>query len=209
MVSNLKWAPARVGMQTHPNTTNSNLFSNHTFSESRLCSPKEICLAWGWKSRFESLHDDNGINVGLLVLWVHLICEAAGHKIMFWSFYVKATWAEVLKASISRIPTGWKSLHCKAAQNNQHQHYSSSINGQHWPASAGSVLAPAQRRPRPHLGGGGHKGDPNVTGICERRLIWERCPSARETVRGQWVCNIFKLAFISASAPFWTSHENG
>lgn len=26
-------------------STNSNLFSNHTFSESKLCSPKEICLA--------------------------------------------------------------------------------------------------------------------------------------------------------------------
>lgn len=132
-------------------STNSNLFSNHTFRESKLCSPKEICLAWGWKSRLESLHDDNGMNVGLLVPWVRAICEAAGHKIVFWSFYVKATWAEVLKASISRIPTGWKSLPCEAAQNNQHQRYSSSIKGQRWPATAGSVVASAQTR----LGGDG------------------------------------------------------
>lgn len=125
--------------------------------------------------------------------------EAPGHKIMFWSFYVKDTRAEALTASITCIPT--VSFTAKVPKIINISIIAISMKGQRFPATAGSIQAFDETCYRLSLSGDGHNGDLNVTGICERRLIWGCCPSARETIRGQWVCNIFKLGFISHCPP--------
>lgn len=120
----------------------------------------------------------------IMVWWnsvrVHVICEAAGHKIMFWSFYVKSTRAEVLPAPITCIPTVY--FTAKVPKIINISVIAISVKGQRFPARAGSIQAFAETCYGPSLSGDGHSGGLNVTGICERKLIWGCCPSARETI---------------------------
>lgn len=129
-----------------------------------------------------------------------MVCECMWNvnqldrKSCFEAFMSRTLELRALMASITCTPTVY--LTAKVPEIINSSVIAVSIKGQRSPATADSSRL-LMKRVTGCLSGDGHNGDLNVTGICERRHIWGCCPSARETICGHWVCNIFKLAFIS------------